>query len=243
MKRSARIFHYQLLPVIIFTVAYELLRRAADAEALHIARGLDLFAFGLALALALFHPLLVQQLVRYLVCDGFAILKNRTTLKPDEMSLRQLLWGVEEWVPRELPFNGEVALAGRGMDIYLRLYIPRRLGDTSASRHLARHLQHALPQLDAHIQESLYKASQQDPTMATAFDGSQLINDAELEVIKSQILSTLELTVPDGVEYCVDTRLIDIDKRVRKQPRQDLGTVTTGELDEDELDLTLSEVL
>lgn len=225
MKRSSRILHYQLIPVLIFGIGYPLLRVLGGPQVEVAGAGVDLYAFLLALAMALFPIIVVSQLVHHFRCPGFAILRNGEAATADDLGLRQLLMQVEQWVLFEQPLSAEIGLAGRHHDIYARFRIPRRLLPDAAGRRLARHIARepgkVIAKLDQKALEALYRASQQNPEMAAGLDGTKLINDDELEVVKSMLLSALEIAAPEGVAYPNDHRVIMLDKKVRKVARVD----------------------
>ncbi len=78
MKRNSRILHYQLIPLLIFSLGYPLLRVLGGPQAEVAGTGVDLYAFLLALAMAFFPVIVIAQLAQRFHSPGFALLNNGT---------------------------------------------------------------------------------------------------------------------------------------------------------------------
>jgi hypothetical protein len=200
MTTTSRFGILLLLPLILFAALWSGMNHIASDYRHHPA--LDAWILLAAIVAALLPTVALTAVVRSLSQRGFAILKGGTVHTSQEIALFTLLRGeIVRWVPFELPLEGSFILEGGQHRVTIDLRIERQLSQDSAGRRLAALLPAIETRLNEQAHDAIHQGSRHDREIASAFDGSRLLNDEDIEITKSKLLSALEMAPIDGIDY------------------------------------------
>lgn len=186
-----------------------------------------------ALLLGLLLGLISQFIIQAETQNGFALLKNRRVLLPQQLKLTDIMrHNVIGWIPFTIPLHTTICIYTPDEWRYIDVVIERELAKDHAGKIVAAHLDKAAPILEERLQKTIFAASQQDSSFAEFFAKNQLMNDEDIQIFKSKLLSAIERDQTPGVEYGISPSSIHI-KRTSMKRVNHLGPIEEPELDFD----------
>jgi hypothetical protein len=199
---------------------------------------------GLVIIITLLITMVASLSSRYYfqseIHNGFAILKNGEACLPSEISLGMILGKqIKRWVSYEQPLNTNLCVViNKKMQAYFDVTIQRELTQDSYGKKIAAHLNDALEILEKNVQKAIYQSSEVDPSMGELLRANRLLNEEDIDIIKSKILSTIEMNEVQGISYShvIDTIQFDIFSIQREEV---FSNQSSGDLDDDDDDLSL----
>jgi hypothetical protein len=234
MSASIRLSAYLFLPLLLSTGSF---------LALHaLGNGIDKtpVVLGVMLTISLLLGLIPALLFRFFVHNqlrqGFAHMADGSVKLPHELGIRELAGDrIRHWQSYEQQLSTTVRLHGPDADLLVNLLLNLTLIPDEQGKQLAQHLDEALPLLERTVQECLYDASRMDVGLASALDGSTLLNEEDDRVLKSKFLCALETLSIEGVFFPHAASGIHIDRNVSKERHAVEATKPSEELEEGDL--------
>lgn len=192
----------------------------------------------IALLVAMAVSVIPRHLIQAELQEGIAILKNEAVMFTEELTVRALLGGgISSWVPFNQPIHTTICIVGPHEWRYIDVTIARHITKTFDGKIMAANIDEVFPILEQRLQRLIFSTSRMDPSFADFFAENQLMNDEDINVFKSKLLSTIESDPVPGMEYGFETSDISVNKdslrRVERQfgSGQDASYILTNDED------------
>ncbi len=211
MTFTSRLIVNYIFPILVMIVSYSTLRLLGGNQIQYHE------VHGLVIIISLLITMLASLGSRYYfqseIHNGFALLKNGESYLPSEISLSMILGNqIKKWVAYEQPLNTNLCvMINNKMNAYFDVTIQRELTQDDFGKRIAAHLNEALVILEQNVQQAVYESSKVDPSMGELFQANRLLNEDDVDIIKSKILSTIEMTEVQGISYSHEIRTIEFD--------------------------------
>ncbi|QEP44234.1 hypothetical protein D5085_14545 [Ectothiorhodospiraceae bacterium BW-2] len=152
--------------------------------------------------------------------EGFAILRNERACLPHELPFRALFGNqIAYWVPLAQPLETTICFYTPNEWRYVTVTFERRLSADDMGRRVAARFNRIEKELEEQLQRTLFAASKRDPSFADFLAEGQLMNDDDINTLKSKLLSVVESSPVPGVEYGIRPETIHLNlKSVRRTP-------------------------
>ncbi|MCW8825097.1 MAG: hypothetical protein OQK78_01600 [Gammaproteobacteria bacterium] len=180
----------------------------------------------ISLMVAMAVSVIPRHLIQAELQDGIAQLKNGAVLFTEELSLDALLGGkIVSWIPFKQPLQTTICIVGPQEWRYIDVTIDRTIKKSNEGRVIAANIDELFPVLEQRLQRLIFSMSKRDSSFADFFAQNQLMNDEDINVFKSKLLSTIESDLIPGLDYGIGTSgiIINIDSLRRVERKFESG--------------------
>ncbi len=242
MTLLSKLLLYFITPVLVFAVSFGSLSAVGSTQMVYHE------ALALVTIIALIITIITSLISRYYVLsemqDGIAILKNRHARLPTELTIVNIFGNqIDYWVSFNQPLHTTVSVVvDQNIRAYFDIDIERTLTNDRHGKQIAANLQQVLPILEESVQRSIYQASEMDKSLGELFSPNRLLNEEDIDIIKSKLLSAIESEAVQGIFFShqMDTISLDIFSVERvTRDGQKIKNSTINEEEEEDDDLSL----
>lgn len=195
----------------------------------------------ISLLVAMAVSVIPRHLIQAELQDGIAILKNEAVMFTEELTVRALLGGgINSWVPFNQPVHTTICIVGPHEWRYIDIAIARHITKTFEGKIMAANIDEIFPVLEQRLQRLVFSTSRMDPSFADFFAENQLMNDEDINVFKSKLLSAIEADPIPGMEYGFETSDITVNKDSLRRVERQFGSGQDDSFilsDEDDLEI------
>ncbi|MDH3355245.1 MAG: hypothetical protein OEL79_08540 [Chromatiales bacterium] len=211
ISQRIELFLNLLLPLLGGGATYGLLQYIGGS---HVANNeLQSLIIIISLMVAMAVSVIPRHLIQAELQDGIAQLKNGRILFSEELSVHSLLGGgIASWIPFKQPMHTEICIVGPDDWRYIDIAIERNIKKSPEGKIIAANIDKLYTILDQRLQRLIFATSRIDPSFADFFAKNQLMNDEDIDIFKSKLLSLIESDPIPGIDYGFELSSIIVDK-------------------------------
>lgn len=222
MTRISRLIFNLILPLILFNFGYFGLYWLGSDLVEGIL--LQFISIGLSLLLASLPPLVFRFLIRSQIKNGFALLKSGKIVTPDEITIGHVLGNqLVAWEAFAHHLDTEVCLQGDEELVYIKLRLDFSIPANKRGKLFVKHLKTNMTVFEIWVQRAIFIASAMERGLAHSLASSKLMNEEDENVLRSKILSALEMQPLKSLVLPSDTSGITVSRDMRVVKKETTG--------------------